>query len=143
MKQKIANFVFLCRILKFGNKLASLQLFRVRVRISAFLVKLRRGMMFKNKTLLGKHPKQILSLSFYRLGWLSYLILKFELCANFPETGTPCCQFRVQSCEPGISLDIPRIFLDMESIRAREKRYSLVWIYFNGQCPPPERWIIY
>ena len=72
--------------------------------------------MFKNKTLSWKIPKAILSLSLYWLGWLSHLFLKIELCSNFPEIGTPCCQFRVLSCKP-----------DRVPIRAREKHYSLVW----------------
>ena len=46
------------------------------------------------------------------LSWIAFFLLigvtfsftfEIELRSNFPETGTPCSHFRVQSREPGVS----------------------------------------
>ena len=58
----------------------------------------------KIKIYLGKHPNQISSLSFVLIGMAFSFIFSLKLSGN----RAPCYQFRVQSCEPGISKDIPR-----------------------------------
>ena len=98
-RKKIRIFVFLCRILKFVNKLGNWQLFRVSVTISWDVSR----MMFKNKTLPSKTLKPNFVAFFLLIGVTFSFISAIELRSNFQETGTPCCHFRVQSCEPGIS----------------------------------------
>ena len=102
-EEKITIFVFLCRILKFVNKRGRWQLFRVRVTSFASLVKLRRKTKFKNKTLPWKRSKLNFVAFFVLIGIAFSFISGFELRSNLPEARTPCWQFRVQSCEPGIS----------------------------------------
>ena len=131
-------FVILFRFLKFVNKLGSSQVFCFSITISASLVKLRRRIMFENKTLLWKHPNQISLLSLHWLGWLSHFWnLNFALTFRKPWLGRNFINF-VYSLA---SQKYPRIFLDREPSRAREKHYSLVWYVLINNYPPKWRWL--
>ena len=119
--KKITIFVFLCRILKFVNILGSWQLFRVSVAISAFLVKLKRRMVFKNKTSPYKITKPIF-VAFFLLIGMAFSFIS-EIWASLKLFGNRD------------AMEYPRIFLDREPIKVR-KNTSLVWYMLMGSILP-------
>ena len=125
-QKKITIFVFLRHIYENCKQLGSWQLFRVNsVTISASLVKSRRRMMFKNKTLTWKTPKTNFVAFFLLIGMAFSSISETDL--SFAQTFRKPGRHVVTSVCSHAGQEYPRIFLDREPIRACEKHYSLVW----------------
>ena len=71
--KKLHNLCIFMPYFEIVNKLGGWQLFRVNVTISASLVKLRRGVIFRNKTLPWKTPKPQFFFAFFFLIEMAYL----------------------------------------------------------------------